>query len=166
MTKRTYHHTAIFGSSFCKSSHESFYLKLRNENLLEEAGPVSLLSIFYPKFLITSGVTLGSYVLLDFFYGEELFSIVSVAAFIAVFVWYITEMFTDVLGEAVSTLLYCYIADDEIMGTEGAQFAFPELDEFLDGIYGSSTSLIIGGASHTEDERFEAKRIPNHVEFS
>jgi len=95
---------------------------------------------------------------------------VSVTAFIAVFVWYITEMFTDVLGEAVSTLLYCYIADEEIMGTEGAQFVILELDEFLDGIYGSRnsplTSLVIGGATRTEDEGFEIKRLPNNVELS
>lgn len=164
-SKKAYLHTSIFGSSFCKSSHESYFLKLRNADLLTEAGPVSLLSVVYQKVLITSGVSLGSYVLLDIYYGEELFSIVSVTAVIAVLVWYVAEIFTDVLGEAVSTIMYCNTVDEEMMGDEGAQFATPELDEFLDSFYEDRNKLVIGDATRTYDEGFEVSQIPKSVDL-
>jgi hypothetical protein len=134
--------------------------------LLIEAGPVSLLSVLYQKFFITSGISLGSYVLLDEFYGEELFSILSVTLVIVVLAWYVAEIFTDVLREAVSTMMYCYIIDEEMMGDEGAQFVTPELDEFLDAFYEEQSKLVTGSTPRGYDEEFEVSpRIPKNVDL-
>jgi hypothetical protein len=145
-----YHHTSIFGSSFCKGSHESHYLKCRNEEFLEEAGSVPFFSVFFCKVLITSSVSLASFAMLDMFYEDAIHNIVSVTFVIAVLSWFIAEFFTDVLGETVSTLLYCYIADEEIMGLEGSPFVTPELYEFLDQI-NESSDLAATGIEYTGD---------------
>ena len=161
-SKSAYNHTAIFGTSFCKSSHESYYLALRNAEFLREAGPVSKLSVFYCKFLICSSVSLVSFKLLDVFYGEELFSIVSVTAVIAILSWFIGEIFTDVIGEAVSTILYCYVADEEIMGEEGSPFVTPELDEFLDELNDGNDTLAMGGVEYTDND-VDGSGIPSKI---
>jgi hypothetical protein len=134
-SKHAYLHTATFGTTFWKSSHEAYYLRRRHSELIGQVGPISLFSVIYTKLFITVGVTLGSHVLLDIFYIDSLNSIIAVTTLIAFLTSYISEIFTDVLGEAVSTIIYCYIADEEIMGSEGAQYSSPELDEFLNQIY-------------------------------
>ena len=145
-----YHHTAIFGSSFCKSSHESHYLKCRNGIFLEEAGSVPFFSAFFCKVFITSGVSLSSFGLLEAYYEGKLHNVVSVTFVILILSLFIAKFFTDVLGETVSTLLYCYIADEEIMGMEGSPFVTPELYEFLDRI-NETSDYTVDGIEYTGD---------------
>ena len=162
-SKLAYNHTSIFGSTFCKSSHESYYLKLRNDAFFAQTSSLPFLSVFYCKLFIVSSVSVGSFALLDLFYGEELTSIVSVTAIIVMLSWFIGEIFTDVLGEAVSAILYCYVADEEIMGDEGSTFVTAELDIFLMKIV-QSTHLASGGPAYTE-EGYEVSEVPKNVEM-
>lgn len=93
------------------------------------------LSVFYIRFFTVSALTFTSYVMLDLYYDEMIFSSLSVAALVTILSYYATEIFTDILGEAIATMLYCYLADHEMMGEEGAQYVTPELENFLDQVH-------------------------------
>jgi solute carrier family 44 protein 1 (choline transporter-like protein) len=130
--KMVYHHTSLFGTSFCKSSHETHYLMCRNEEFLKVAGSVRSFSVFFLKAFTISSASLASFALLDVYYKDAINNIVSVTVVIAIMTSFIAGFFADILGETVSTLLYCYMADEEIMGMEGSPFVTPEFYDFLD----------------------------------
>ena len=50
------------------------------------------------------------------------------------------------MAMSVSTLLYCFVADEEIMGDEGSPFVPHELDEFLNRLTTGSDKLVMGDA--------------------
>ncbi len=94
-SKNFFVQTAIFGYSFCKSSHESYYLAGRNRESITDAGPVGVLCTFFTRILLTSVTCLGSYYSLDVFYGEDLFSVLWVVALIGFISWYTVGFFTE-----------------------------------------------------------------------
>ena len=87
--------TAVFGYSFCKGSHESYYLMKRNAESVSDAGPVGFLCTFYTRIFLCSVICLGSYFALDMFYANDLFSIMSVIAMIGFISWFTVGFFTE-----------------------------------------------------------------------
>ncbi len=92
-SREAYIHTSIFGTSFCKSSHESFYLRARNSSLVEEAGPIGRLSVVFVKFFISMLVSIISFVMSQSFYGDDLFFVLIVVSVNALMAWIITGIF-------------------------------------------------------------------------
>lgn len=123
--------TAVFGYSYCKSSHESYYLMKRNAESVSDAGPVGFLCTFYTRILLCSLTCLGSYFALDMFYADDLFSILSVTAVIGFISWFTVGFFTETVGMSVTTLFQCFLADEEMLGNEGSLYVPNEIDEFL-----------------------------------
>lgn len=130
-SKNFYVQTAIFGYSFCKSSHESYYLAGRNESNIIDAGPVGILCTFFTRILLTSVTCLASYFSLDFFYGEDLFSVLWVVALIGLMSWFTVGFFTEAVAMSVITLFQCFLADEEMLGEQGSYYVPSEIDEFL-----------------------------------
>jgi len=130
-SKNAFIQTAIFGYSYCKSSHESYYLIKRNGLRVAAAGPVGFLCTFFTRVTITSLVCLLSYFSLDKLYGPSLFSIVSVVAMIGVIAWFIAGFFTETIGMSVTTLFQCFLVDEEMLGNQGSLYVPNEIDEFL-----------------------------------
>jgi len=165
-SKEAYIHTSMFGTSFCKSSHESFFLSGRNRDIVGECGSVGLWSIIFPKMLITLLVSIVSFVMMDTFYGDAMFSITNVTLIIAILAWYLSEIFMDVISVGCSTTLYCFLADEEIMGEEGSPFATKELDDFLALVNTNSSypRLFKIDSQNTDVEGIEAglKMVPRY----
>lgn len=124
-------HTALFGFSFCKSSHESYYMIKRNAQTVSDAGPVGFLSTFFTRVLLCSGTCVTSYYVLDVFYADDLFSILFVTAVIGLITWFIAGFFMETVGVSVTTLFHCFLADEEMLGNLGSLYVPNEIDEFL-----------------------------------
>jgi len=130
-SKNFFVQTAIFGYSFCKSSHESYYLAGRNEENVKDAGPVGILCTFFTRILLTSVSCLASYFVLDSVYGDDLFSVLWVVALIGFMSWFTVGFFTEAVAMSVTTLFQCFLADEEMLGNEGSYYVPSEIDEFL-----------------------------------
>ena len=94
-SKNSFVQTAVFGHSFCKSSHESYYLAIRNSTNVSDAGPVGFLCTFFTRILLCSVTCLGSYFAMERLYFDDLFSIVSVTAVIGLLSWFSVGFFME-----------------------------------------------------------------------
>ena len=94
-SKNFFVQTAVFGYSFCKSSHESYYMIKRNGRNVSDAGPVGFLCTFFTRIFLCSVTCLGSYFILHRSYGDELFSVVSVTAMIGLISWFTVGFFME-----------------------------------------------------------------------
>ena len=94
-SKNAFTQTALFGYSFCKSSHESYYLVKRNSRNVSDAGPVGFLCTFFTRIMLVAVTCLGSYFAMERFYIEELYSIVSVTALIGLLSWFSVGFFME-----------------------------------------------------------------------
>ena len=94
-SKDAYIQTALCGFSFCKGSHESFYLMKRNSDRLGKARFVRQFSVIFCKMFISLLVAMLSFVLMDNAYGDELYSVTTVSVLIGIIGWYIANFFTE-----------------------------------------------------------------------
>ena len=92
-SKNAYIQTAIFGTGFCTSAKEAFFLILRNAARVASITYVSGGVVFVGKVFITTLTTGVSYYAIDHYVREELYSIVGPLVFIAVIAWFIAGMF-------------------------------------------------------------------------
>lgn len=65
------------------------------------------------------------------YHADELYSVVSNSVVIAIISWFVGQMFIEVMNIAVSTIIQCFLADEEMFGNEGSLYVPDELDEFL-----------------------------------
>jgi len=128
--KNAYIQTAIFGYPFCKAAQESFFLIVRNASRIVSVGLVSDLIIVFCKLTIVSSIGVSSFFTLQWLYGDLIFSIVGVTIFISIISWVIADMFLGVLSVAISTILQCFLIDEE-KHPEGSIYVPTELNIFM-----------------------------------
>ena len=116
INKNAYIQTAIFGHSFCKAARCAFFLILRNIVRIAALGLVSGFVLLLGKVIITTGATILCYVALDAsgFADDELNYLWLPLVFTAFIAFYVAQMFNEVWGMAMSTILQCFVADEEI----------------------------------------------------
>jgi len=129
--RAAYVQTALFGHSFTKGSQESYFLILRNASRMSNGLSAGWLSFVYIKVLISIAVSAISFVLMQTFHGKELYSVVSNTIIIGIVSWFVGQMFIEVMNMSVSTIIQCFLADEEMFGNEGSLYVPDELDEFL-----------------------------------
>jgi len=118
MNKNAYIQTAIFGSSFCTSAKEAFFLILRNAARVAAISYVSGGVVFVGKVFIMTLTTGISYYTIDQNVGQELHSIIGPLFFIAFIAWFIAGMFMSVYDMAIATILQCFVADEEMFSAD------------------------------------------------
>lgn len=114
LNKNAYIQTAIFGTSFCTSSKEAFFLIMRNAARVAAITYVSGGVVFVGKVFITTLTTGVSYFAIDHYVGHELYSIIGPLFFIACIAWFISGMFMSVYDMGIATILQCFVADEEM----------------------------------------------------
>jgi choline transporter-like protein 2/4/5 len=116
INKNAYIQTAIFGHSFCKAARCAFFLILRNIVRIAALGLVSGFVLLLGKVIITTGATILCYIALDAsgFADDELNYLWLPLVFTAFIAFYVAQMFNEVWGMAMSTILQCFVADEEI----------------------------------------------------
>lgn len=114
INKNAYIQTAIFSTSFCKSCRQSFALIFRNAARIAAITYVSSAVLIVGKLFISSIVTLLAYYVILETMGDELYSVGGPVALTFLISYFISDMFMDVLDMGISTVLHCFIADEEM----------------------------------------------------
>lgn len=106
INKNAYIQTAIFGSSFCTSAKEAFFLILRNAARVAAISYVSGGVVFVGKVFITTLTTGLSYLAIDAYddgsVRDQLYSIIGPLFFIAAIAWFIAGMFMSVYDMGIA----------------------------------------------------------------
>lgn len=140
MNKNAYIHTAIFGSSFCTSAREAFFLIARNSGRIAAISYVAGLTSLVGRLFITA-VTCGlGYVAIEESYGDQLHSPVGPVFFIGLISFFISGMCMSVFDMCSKTILHCFVADEEL----GTGYADAKLSEYVDK-YGSDEDTTASG---------------------
>mmetsp|Transcript_1386 Transcript_1386/g.3082 ORF Transcript_1386/g.3082 Transcript_1386/m.3082 type:complete len:161 (-) Transcript_1386:44-526(-) len=124
LNKNAYIQTAIYGYSFCKAARKAFFLILRNVLRISAVAIVSSFVLIIGKLFIMIGTTLLAYMAME----QQLDGMVNylwLPTLLICFISYFTaEMFNEVFGMAISTILQCFVADEEM---------FPVAERFAEG---------------------------------
>jgi len=131
LNKNAFIQTAIFGTNFCTSSKEAFFLIFRNAAKLAALSYVSTAVTIVGKIFITGLTTVCSYFLMDEYIKNEVHDIAGPLVIVALLAYFVADMFLDVFDFGVSTVLQCFIADDEMFAEEDA-FAGGDLKTLID----------------------------------
>eukprot|EP00903_Cladosiphon_okamuranus_P019573 g18001.t1 len=114
LNKNAYIQTAIFGYSFCTAAKRSFFLIARNIMRVVAVGVVSEVVLILGKVMIPLVSTVLFYICAEATISEELHGIVAVSLLVCAVSFFVAKMFTEVFGMAISTILQCFIADEEM----------------------------------------------------
>ena len=124
-SKDSYVFTSIFGFSFCKGSHEAFYMVGRNADSGAVEGIYNEANLLFCKFCIVA-ITSTATLLGMSRSGEDFFVVGTLTLTVAVISWFIVGIFLELCSSATLTMLYCYLVDDEVFEHEGVTIFAPE----------------------------------------
>uniref|UniRef100_A0A7S4TAG2 Choline transporter-like protein n=2 Tax=Ditylum brightwellii TaxID=49249 RepID=A0A7S4TAG2_9STRA len=139
INKNAYIQTAIFGYSFCKASRMAFFLILRNVLRISAVSLVSDFVLLIGKLFIVVTSTIGAYFFLDYHYSDELNGLWLSTMLVCLISYATAEMFNEVFGMAISTILQCFVADEEMFLPED-RFAPGSLAQTIDSTEEKHTS--------------------------
>ena len=114
LNKNAYIQTAIFGTAFCRSAREAFGLVTRNAGKVGSITYVSTIVLFVGKFFISCLTTGAAYIYINREIGGELYSLGGPLIIIFGMSYFIGDMFLDIFDMSTSTVLHCFIADEEM----------------------------------------------------
>jgi len=117
MNKNAYIQTAIFGYSFCKASRCAFFLILRNIARILAVSMVSEIVGLLGKLLVPAATLLLTYLSLQYS-GVQLYSFWSPLLFTFILSYMVTDVFIEIFQMAISTILQCFVADEEMFDPE------------------------------------------------
>ena len=118
LNKNAYIQTAIFGYSFCKAAKQAFFLILRNILRIMACAMVSEFVLIIGKLFIMTGATILSYYAMATYLGDVLNYIWLPVLFVMFISFFTADMFNEVFGMAISTILQCFVADEEMFKPE------------------------------------------------
>lgn len=119
MNKNAYIQTAIFGTSFCKSSRQAFNLMLRNASRVGGVSYVSASILIVGKMFISSVTTVLSYLaLIDA--DAEITHVAGPMVVIFFISYIVSDIHMDVFDMGIKTILHCFVADEEMFDGENA----------------------------------------------
>jgi choline transporter-like protein 2/4/5 len=114
LNKNAYIQTAIFGYSFCKAARKAFFLILRNILRISAVAIVSSFVLIIGKLFIMIATTLLAYMFIEQNMDGDV-NYIWIPTILVCFISYFTaEMFNEVFGMAISTILQCFVADEEM----------------------------------------------------
>ncbi|GMI41077.1 hypothetical protein TrCOL_g123 [Triparma columacea] len=128
LNKNAYIQTAIFGYSFCKAARKAFFLILRNIMRISAVAIVSQFVLIIGKLFITVAATFVGYYYMDSNMMDQLNGMWLPILLIILFAYVTAEMFNEVFGMAIWTILQCFVADEE-MFEPSERFAEGDLAE-------------------------------------
>ncbi|KAL7520434.1 hypothetical protein ACHAWX_005161 [Stephanocyclus meneghinianus] len=108
-----------------------FFLILRNALRISGVSIVSQVVLFIGKVFITVASTISGYYYLQIHFGDQLNSLMAPTLLIAICSYAVSEMFDEVFGMAISTILQCFVAEEELF-EPNQRFAPSSLSGTLD----------------------------------
>eukprot|EP01083_Nonionella_stella_P098986 278433_1 len=143
LNKNAYIQTAIFGTPFCRSAREAFSLIVRNAGKVASISYVSTLVLFVGRIFISSLTTGGAYVYMDHYIGGKLYSTAGPCAVIFFMSYYVGGMFLDIFDMSTSTILQCFVADEEMFDGD-ENYAEGDLRKWLDDFEEEEKRIVAG----------------------
>lgn len=132
LNKNAYIQTAIFGTSFCRSAKQAFFLILRNVSRVGTLSAISEIVVLIGKIFVAV-VTAGcSYIFIDRYLGQELSSPVAPVIFVTFLSYFAGSMFMNVFSMVTSTILQCFIADEEMFGGTDESYSSETLSTWVE----------------------------------
>lgn len=144
LNKNAYIQTAIFGTPFCRSAREAFSLIVRNAGKVASISYVSTLVLFVGKIFISAVTTAAGYVYIDHELGHLLYSTAGPCVLIFILSYFIGEMFLSIFDMSTSTILQCFVADEEMFDGDEC-YAEGELRKWIDDFEEEERRLVAGG---------------------
>ncbi len=138
MNKNAYIQTAIFGYSFCRAARSAFFLILRNMARIGAISYVSAAVLIIGKLFISVATTALAYFAIVDRINNKLHSVAGPLAVIFFMAYLISDMFMGIFHMSISTVLQCFIADEEMFSGEEA-YAEGDLKAWVDkhgGMFG------------------------------
>ncbi|CAE7456067.1 slc44a1, partial [Symbiodinium microadriaticum] len=125
LNKNAYIQTAIYGYSFCKACRSAFFLIARNVLRVIAVSYVGDFVLFLGKLFVPLLTTFLCYLALGYAIGgKNVNGLVGPLVVVFILSYFIVNIFVEVFGMAISTILICYCADEEM---------FPPEERFADG---------------------------------
>lgn len=143
LNKNAYIQCAIFGTPFCRSAREAFGLITRNVGKVGSISYVSTIVLFVGKFFISCLTTAGAYIYINQEMGEQLYSLMGPCGLIFIMSYFVGDMFLDVFDMSTSTVLHCFVADEEMFDGDEC-YAEGKLRDWLDDFEKSERQIVAG----------------------
>jgi len=122
MNKNAYIQTAIFGTSFCQSARQAFYLMLRHTGRIGAISYVSGSILIVGKLFISAATTgLSFLALIDV--SEEINHVAGPMIVVFFISYIVSDIFMGVFDMGIKTILHCFVADEEMFDGEYADGA-------------------------------------------
>lgn len=119
LNKNAYIHVAIYGDSFCKSARRAFFLILRNVLRVAAVSMVSSFVLFLGKLFVPAVTVFSFYVYLDYYHDQyQISGVIGPMIFVSIIAFFISSMFSEVFEMGIDTILFCYVADEEMFKPE------------------------------------------------
>lgn len=131
LNKNAYIQTAIFGTSFCESSTEAFYLVARNALKIGAMSYVTEALSILGRLFVTVLTSVLTYLLISHYIEDQLSSLLGPMFVVVILAYAVSDAFMDVFDMGSATVLQCFIADDE-MFTEEESYAGGDLKRLID----------------------------------
>jgi Plasma-membrane choline transporter len=131
INKNAYIQTAIFSTAFCKSCRQSFYLIFRNAARIAAITYVSSAVLIVGKLFISAVTTTMSYYFIVENISDDLNSVGGPVCVVFLISYWVSDFFMDVFDMAITTVLHCLIADEE-MFDEDTGYAEHDLKRWVD----------------------------------
>jgi choline transporter-like protein 2/4/5 len=132
ITINAYIQTCIRGTDFCTSARNAFWLIFRNLARISVVSAVSTFVILIGKVFVCAATGGVFYQIMTTLYDGELGSVVIMTGFVCLLAFATATMFFELFGMAITTLLQCFVADEEMfMDSVDGVFADGELKKLI-----------------------------------
>jgi len=127
-----YVQTCIWGTGFCVSAFNAFWLICRNIARIAAVSGVTAFLGFIGKMSVVLGTAGSFYYVMDGFYADTVSSLVLPTMLVGVLATFVAIMFFEVFGMGTAVLLQCFIADEELFKDDPDNcFADGDLKKYL-----------------------------------
>lgn len=138
VNKNAYIQTAIMGHSFCKAARTSFTLLLKNVFRVTAVSVVSEFILFIGKLFIVVISTSSAYIYLDEKMSDELNGLWLPTVLVSIISFCVAQMFSEVFGMTISTILQCFITDEELFEVSVSLHPF-----YTIGLLANTTNILV-----------------------
>mmetsp|Transcript_3147 Transcript_3147/g.4913 ORF Transcript_3147/g.4913 Transcript_3147/m.4913 type:complete len:688 (+) Transcript_3147:32-2095(+) len=127
INKHAYIICAIYSYPFCKATRKAFFLLLRNILRVAAVNMISTFVLLLGKVFIAATTTFLCYLAIIYSVdNDKIEGIVAPLFLVFILAFWIATMFLEIFAMGIETILYCFIADEEMFGVHD-RFAEAEL---------------------------------------
>eukprot|EP01038_Epipyxis_sp_PR26KG_P009820 gene9820-13213_t len=145
LNKHAYIITSIYSYSFCFAARKAFFLLLRNILRVAAVNTVAAFIIVLCRFFVPIMTTFLCYLTIAYTVKPtEINGLIAVLVFTFLISYWISSLFSEIFGMAIETILFCFIADEEM---------FPVEQRYAEGALAATLQKTAQAAAQMKEER-------------